>query len=53
MARSTYALMVALLPALATIIGMVVLAQLPSAAEAAGVALVIVGVAVHRGADAG
>ena len=52
MARSTYALMVALLPALATIIGMVVLAQLPSAVEAAGVALVILGVAVHRDADA-
>ena len=43
--RATYALMVSLLPATATIIGVVVLAQLPSAAELAGVALVIVGVA--------
>jgi inner membrane transporter RhtA len=51
MARATYALMVALLPAVATVIGVVVLAQLPSAAEAAGVALVIGGVAVHREAD--
>jgi inner membrane transporter RhtA len=53
MARSTYALMVALLPAVATVIGVVVLAQLPSAVEAVGVALVILGVAVHRDADAG
>ena len=51
MSRSTYALMVALLPATATVIGIVVLAQLPSAVEAIGVALVIAGVAVHR--DAG
>jgi inner membrane transporter RhtA len=52
MARSTYALMVALLPATATVIGIVVLAQLPSALEALGVALVIAGVAVHRDAEA-
>jgi inner membrane transporter RhtA len=52
MARATYALMVALLPAVATIIGVIVLAQLPSAVEAIGVALVIVGVAVHREAAA-
>ncbi len=51
MSRSTYALMVALLPAMATVIGVVVLAQLPSAVEALGVALVIAGVAVHRDAD--
>jgi inner membrane transporter RhtA len=50
--RSTYALMVSLLPATATVIGIVVLAQLPSAVEAAGVALVIVGVGLHRDADA-
>lgn len=52
MARSTYALMVALLPATATIIGIVVLAQLPTALEAVGVALVIAGVAIHRDAEA-
>ena len=52
MTRSTYALMVALLPAVATVIGVVVLAQLPSALEAVGVALVILGVAVHRDAEA-
>jgi inner membrane transporter RhtA len=48
LARSTYALMVSLLPATATVIGIVVLAQIPSVAEAAGVALVIAGVALHR-----
>jgi inner membrane transporter RhtA len=46
--RATYALMVALLPATATVIGVVVLTQIPSASEVAGVALVIVGVAIHR-----
>jgi inner membrane transporter RhtA len=49
--RATYALMVALLPATATVIGVIVLAQLPSAVELAGVALVMVGVAVHREED--
>jgi inner membrane transporter RhtA len=48
LARATYALMVSLLPATATVIGIVVLAQVPSAAEVCGVALVIAGVAVHR-----
>jgi inner membrane transporter RhtA len=48
LARSTYALMVSLLPATATVIGVVVLAQVPTLAEIAGVALVIAGVAVHR-----
>ena len=48
MKRSTYALMVSLLPATATVIGIVVLAQLPSWAEVAGVALVVLGVAIHR-----
>ena len=46
--RATYALMVSLLPATATVIGIVVLTQLPSARELAGVALVIGGVALHR-----
>jgi inner membrane transporter RhtA len=48
MARATYALMVSLLPATATVVGIVVLAQLPSRVELAGVALVVAGVAVHR-----
>jgi inner membrane transporter RhtA len=52
LARATYALMVSLLPATATVIGVVVLAQVPSAREVAGVALVIAGVALHREAAA-
>ena len=48
LARATYALMVSLLPATATVIGVVVLAQIPSWTEAAGVALVIAGVALHQ-----
>jgi inner membrane transporter RhtA len=46
--RSTYALLVSLLPATATVIGIVVLSQIPSALEALGVALVVGGVAAHR-----
>jgi inner membrane transporter RhtA len=46
--RATYALMVSLLPATATVIGVVVLSQLPSLAEVTGVALVMAGVAVHE-----
>jgi inner membrane transporter RhtA len=46
--RATYALMVSLLPATATVIGIVVLTQIPTPTELIGVALVIVGVAVHR-----
>src|SRR4051812_391350 len=46
--RATYSLMVSLLPACATVIGVVVLMQIPTAVEATGVALVIVGVALHR-----
>ena len=48
LARATYALMVSLLPATATVIGVVVLAQMPSAREVAGVALVMAGVAAHQ-----
>jgi inner membrane transporter RhtA len=48
LARSTYALLVSLLPATATVIGIVVLGQVPSAGEVLGVALVVAGVAVHR-----
>jgi inner membrane transporter RhtA len=48
LSRSAYALMVSLLPATATVIGVVVLTQIPSLTEIAGVALVVVGVALHR-----
>ena len=46
--RATYALFVALLPATATVIGVIVLRQLPSPVELAGIALVMVGVGLHR-----
>jgi inner membrane transporter RhtA len=46
--RATYALMISLLPAVATVIGIVVLAQIPSAVELAGISLVVAGVALHR-----
>jgi inner membrane transporter RhtA len=46
--RATYATSIALLPALATIIGIIVLAQIPTWIEATGVVLVIAGVALHR-----
>jgi inner membrane transporter RhtA len=49
--RSTYSLMVALLPATAVVVGVIVLGQVPGPAELLAVALVIAGVAVHR--DAG
>jgi inner membrane transporter RhtA len=39
---------VSLLPATATVIGVVVLTQIPTAAEVVGVALVVAGVAVHQ-----
>jgi inner membrane transporter RhtA len=48
LSRATYSLMVSLLPATATIVGIVVLAQIPSAAELVGVALVVSAVGVHR-----
>jgi inner membrane transporter RhtA len=48
MPRATYALLVSLLPATATVIGVVVLRQVPTPAEAAGVALVVAGVGIHR-----
>lgn len=46
--RSTYATMVALLPAIATVIGVVVLGQIPSVAELGGLAMIVAGVALHR-----
>ncbi len=46
--RAAYALMVALLPATATVIGIAVLGQIPAWVEVAGVVLVVAGVALHR-----
>jgi inner membrane transporter RhtA len=47
LSRGTYALMVLLLPAVATVGGLVVLAE-PSLRDASGLALVFAGVALHR-----
>jgi inner membrane transporter RhtA len=46
--RASFALMLALLPATATVIGIVVLGQIPSNRDIAGILLVILGVALHR-----
>lgn len=48
LARATYALFVALLPAMATVIGIVVLRQMPSFIDLAGIALVIMGMLLHK-----
>ena len=49
---ASFALMLALLPATATIIGIIVLAQIPSFTDVIGVLLVMAGVAVRRPAAA-
>ncbi|ADD41570.1 EamA family transporter [Stackebrandtia nassauensis] len=46
--RPSFATMLCLLPASATVVGLVVLVQWPSVVELLGVGLVVVGVALHR-----
>ena len=46
--RATFALMLALLPLFATLIGAVVLGQVPTLRDLAGIALVVAGVALHK-----
>jgi inner membrane transporter RhtA len=46
--RATFALMLALLPMLGTIIGAIVLRQVPTGQELFGIALVVGGVALHQ-----
>lgn len=48
LSRNTYALLLALLPATATIIGAVVLGQIPTARDICGILLVMAGVALHQ-----
>jgi inner membrane transporter RhtA len=50
--RATFALMLALLPVFATIIGAIVLRQLPTGQDVLGIALVVAGVALHQAAPA-
>jgi inner membrane transporter RhtA len=46
--RATFALMLTLLPATAAVVGMVVLRQVPSAIDIAGILLVALGVGLHK-----
>jgi inner membrane transporter RhtA len=50
--RASFALFMSLLPVTATLIGIVVLAQIPSTIDVLGIALVVLGVAVHKPAPA-
>ena len=47
--RASFALLLALLPAMAAAIGIILLHQVPGRGEATGIALVMAGVALHRG----
>lgn len=51
--RASFALLLSLLPAVAAVMGAVVLAQIPSFADCLGIGLVMLGVAVHRPAEPG
>lgn len=50
--RATFALLLSLLPASATVIGIVILGQIPKPVEIVGILLVAGGVALHQEADA-
>ncbi|MER8802190.1 DMT family transporter [Mesorhizobium sp. M0018] len=50
--RSSFALMLSLLPVTATLIGVIVLRQVPSLTDCLGIALVVAGVALHKPAPA-
>lgn len=46
--RATFALMLSILPAMATVIGAVVLRQVPTMVQVLGISLIIMGVATHQ-----
>lgn len=48
LSRNTYALLLALLPATATIVGAIILGQIPTLRDICGILLVMVGVAIHK-----
>jgi inner membrane transporter RhtA len=52
LARATFAFLLALLPASATVIGLVVLGQIPTWRDVIGIAAVVIAVAIHREGDA-
>jgi inner membrane transporter RhtA len=47
--RATFSLMLALLPVFAAVTGAIVLRQVPTVQDVAGIALVVLGVAIHSG----
>ena len=49
--RNTYALSLALLPAIATIIGAIILRQIPTLIDLCGIGLVMLGVALHTSTE--
>ncbi|MGL5924424.1 EamA family transporter [Chroococcidiopsis sp.] len=49
--RNTFALMLSLLPATATIVGAIVLAQIPMLKDLVGISFVMAGVAIHKPAS--
>jgi len=53
LSRASFALMLTLLPATATVVGMLMLAQFPTSLEFAGIGLVLAGIALHRSARSG
>jgi inner membrane transporter RhtA len=52
LSRATFALLLSLLPASATVIGILLLHQIPTVTEAIGILLVAAGVALHKERDA-
>ena len=48
LSRAHFALLLSVLPAMASLIGLILLRQVPSPAELGGIALVVAGVALHR-----
>jgi len=48
LSRATFSLMLALLPVFATVIGAIVLRQVPTVQDAVGIMLVVLGVALHQ-----
>lgn len=46
--RATFALLLSLLPATATVIGIIVLRQIPTTSDLVGIAFVVIGVAIHH-----
>lgn len=48
LSRQSFALMLSLLPATATLIGAIVLGQIPAGRDLVGIALVMAGIALHR-----